>query len=44
LILLKASFPSVISWTGMILVMAGMMLHSYVSHKGVILDGKKVSA
>jgi hypothetical protein len=44
LILLKASFPSVISWTGMILVIAGMMLHSYVSHKGVILDGKKVSA
>jgi drug/metabolite transporter (DMT)-like permease len=43
LILLKASFPSVISWTGMVLVMAGMMLHSYVSHKGVILDGKKVS-
>jgi drug/metabolite transporter (DMT)-like permease len=44
LILLKASFPSMISWTGMILVMAGMMLHSYVSHKGDILDGKKVSA
>lgn len=44
LILLKAAFPSVISWTGMILVMAGMMLHSYVSHKGDIPDGKKVSA
>ncbi|WHZ01243.1 multidrug resistance efflux transporter family protein [Neobacillus sp. YX16] len=44
LILLKAAFPSMISWTGMILVMAGMMLHSYVSHKGDILDGKKVSA
>ncbi|NWQ41999.1 multidrug resistance efflux transporter family protein [Bacillus sp. EB106-08-02-XG196] len=44
LILLKAAFPSVISWTGMILVMAGMMLHSYVSHKGNIPDGKKVSA
>ncbi|MEH6994558.1 multidrug resistance efflux transporter family protein [Neobacillus drentensis] len=44
LILLKAAFPSMISWTGMILVMAGMMLHSYVSHKGDIPDGKKVSA
>ncbi|MDR7075545.1 hypothetical protein J2Y03_000533 [Neobacillus niacini] len=44
LLLLKAAFPSVISWTGMVLVMAGMVLHSYVSHKGDILDGKKVSA
>jgi hypothetical protein len=44
LILLKAAFPSMISWTGMILVMAGMMLHSYVSHKGDNPDGTKVSA
>jgi drug/metabolite transporter (DMT)-like permease len=44
LILLKATFPSALSWTGMILVMAGMMLHSYVSHKGDIPHGKKVSA
>lgn len=44
LILLKAAFPSALSWTGMILVMAGMVLHSYVSHKGDILEGKKVSA
>lgn len=44
LILLKAAFPSMISWTGMILVMAGMMLHSYMSHKGDIPDGTKVSA
>jgi drug/metabolite transporter (DMT)-like permease len=44
LILLKAAFPSMISWTGMILVMAGMMLHSYVSHKGDAPDGTKVSA
>lgn len=44
LMLLKAAFPSMISWTGMILVMAGMILHSYVSHKGDIPDGKKVSA
>jgi drug/metabolite transporter (DMT)-like permease len=44
LILLKAAFPSALSWTGMILVMAGMVLHSYVSHKGDIPHGKKVSA
>lgn len=44
LILLKAAFPSVLSWTGMMLVMAGMVLHSYVSHKGEIPDGKSVSA
>jgi drug/metabolite transporter (DMT)-like permease len=44
LILLKEAFPSAVSWTGMILVMAGMVLHSYVSHKGDIPDGKRVSA
>lgn len=44
LILLKAAVPSIISWTGMSLVIGGMILHSYVSHKGGILNGKKVSA
>jgi hypothetical protein len=44
LILLKAALPSIISWTGIMLVMAGMVLHSFVSHKGDIPDGKKVSA
>lgn len=44
LILLKVAFPSALSWTGMILVMAGMMLHSYVSHKGEVLDGQNASA
>ncbi|MDF2790659.1 MAG: rane protein [Neobacillus sp.] len=44
LILLKAAFPSTISWTGMLLVMSGMVLHSYVSHKEEIPDGKKVRA
>lgn len=43
LILLKATVPSIISWTGMSLVIGGMILHSYVSHKGSILNGKKVS-
>ncbi|NYE09230.1 hypothetical protein F4694_006087 [Bacillus niacini] len=44
LILLKAALPSIISWTGIMLVMAGMVLHSFVSHKGDIPDGKKGSA
>jgi drug/metabolite transporter (DMT)-like permease len=43
LILLNAVFPSAISWTGMVLVMMGMILHSYVSHKGTIPEGKSVS-
>jgi hypothetical protein len=41
LILLNAAFPSMISWTGIMLVMTGMVLHSYVSHKGEIPNGKK---
>jgi hypothetical protein len=44
LILLNAALPSMISWTGIMLVMTGMVLHSYVSHKGEIPNGKKVSA
>jgi drug/metabolite transporter (DMT)-like permease len=44
LLLLKAAFPTVISWTGMFFVMAGMVLHSYTSHKGDIPNGKNVSA
>jgi drug/metabolite transporter (DMT)-like permease len=44
LILLNGAVPSFISWTGMMLVISGMILHSYVSHKGNILDGKKVRA
>ncbi|WP_419886944.1 multidrug resistance efflux transporter family protein [Neobacillus niacini] len=43
LILLESPLPSILSWTGMTLVMAGMVLHSYVSHKGDIPNGKKVS-
>ncbi|MDN3018702.1 multidrug resistance efflux transporter family protein [Paenibacillus sp. BSR1-1] len=33
LLLLNSLFPSMVSWIGMILVMAGMVLHSYISHK-----------
>lgn len=43
LILLKSPLPSTASWAGIILVMTGMVLHSYLSHKGDIPDGKKVS-
>lgn len=44
LLLLETAFPSAISWSGMVLVMTGMMLHSYVSHKTVLPNRKKVSA
>jgi drug/metabolite transporter (DMT)-like permease len=42
--LLKTVFPSTTAWVGMIFVMAGMMLHSYVSHRKEFPSGKKVSA
>lgn len=44
LILLNAALPSMISWTGILLVMAGMILHSYVSQKGDIRNVKKINA
>lgn len=33
LLLLSAPFPSFLSWAGMLLVIIGMVLHSYVSHR-----------
>jgi uncharacterized membrane protein len=33
LIFLKATAPSLLSWCGIVLVMVGMILHSYFSHK-----------
>lgn len=33
LVLLNSLMPSAFSWSGMLLVMAGMVLHSYVSHQ-----------
>jgi hypothetical protein len=33
LFLLNSLFPNVLSWSGMGLVMVGMVLHSYISHK-----------
>lgn len=44
LLLLHSVYPTLISWIGMILVMGGMMLHSFLSHKKVRNDIKKVSA
>lgn len=41
LILLESPLPSTISWAGIMLVMTGMVLHSYLSHIGDIPDGKK---
>ncbi|WP_042355463.1 DMT family transporter [Bacillus rubiinfantis] len=33
IVLLNSVFPSSLSWAGMVLVMAGMILHSYSSHR-----------
>lgn len=44
LLLLKTAFPNALSWSGMILVMAGMILHSYVSNKKVLVSERNVSA
>lgn len=41
---LNAALPSIISWTGILLVMGGMILHSYVSHKSDIPNVKKIHA
>ncbi|WP_251554969.1 multidrug resistance efflux transporter family protein [Neobacillus muris] len=41
---LQASLPSVFSWCGIVFVMGGMVLHSYVSQKKGMLGGRKVSA
>lgn len=40
LIFLKAAFPSMLSWCGIILVMAGMILHSYFAHKMPVKSSK----
>jgi drug/metabolite transporter (DMT)-like permease len=44
LFLLNSAFPTALSWCGMILVMGGMMLHSYVSHKKEIPRRQNASA
>jgi hypothetical protein len=44
LLLLNSSYPTTISWIGMIFVMGGMMLHSLISNKKELPSGKKASA
>jgi drug/metabolite transporter (DMT)-like permease len=42
--LLKSAMPTVLSWCGVIFVMGGMVLHSYVSHKQEAPSCKEASA
>lgn len=44
LILLNTVLPSALSWGGIFLVMAGMILHSYISHKMVVPRKMKINA
>lgn len=44
LALLNSDVPTTLSWVGMILVMGGMMLHSFISHKKELPSSKKASA
>jgi hypothetical protein len=44
LVLLNTAFPTPLSWIGMIFVMGGMMLHSFISHKKELPKGKELSA
>lgn len=44
LLLLNSAFPNLTSLVGMVLVMGGMMLHSYFSHKNDLSNPQKVSA
>lgn len=44
LVFLNSTLPSVLSWSGIILVMVGMMLHSYISHIGGNHLNRKASA
>jgi drug/metabolite transporter (DMT)-like permease len=43
LILLDSPFPSALSWCGMFIVMFGMILHSYASHKSEVTDKQEIS-
>lgn len=42
--LLKAALPDLLSWIGIILVMGGMILHSYITNKNQVQDRNNVSA
>jgi drug/metabolite transporter (DMT)-like permease len=43
LLFLHMPAPSLMSWSGIILVMAGMILHSYFSHKQELIKAKNTS-
>ncbi|MGP7815766.1 DMT family transporter [Niallia sp. 01092] len=42
--LLASPLPSVLSWCGMLIIMLGMILHSFTSHRGEVIRSKDVSA
>jgi drug/metabolite transporter (DMT)-like permease len=44
LTLLNTPFPTALSWSGMVLVMVGMILHSFATHNRVILKERKATA
>jgi Putative multidrug resistance efflux transporter len=41
IVLLSTPFPSIISWIGMIIIMIGMVLHSYLSQRETVEQQKK---
>lgn len=41
---LNSAYPTTLSWVGMIFVMGGMMLHSYVSNRSKLPNRQKISA
>lgn len=43
IVLLASPLPSLLSWSGMFIIMLGMILHSYVSHKGGMIRKQDVS-
>ncbi|BBH23796.1 hypothetical protein Back11_51410 [Paenibacillus baekrokdamisoli] len=42
LVFLSIQLPSLISWSGMFIVILGMILHSYVTHSPSLNNGKRV--
>jgi drug/metabolite transporter (DMT)-like permease len=44
MVILNSPIPNTMSWVGIVLVMGGMMLHSYVSQKKARLTNRKASA
>lgn len=44
LLLLNSAYPTLVSWAGVVLVMGGMVLHSYISNKKEVPNRKEASA